>query len=213
MMISEVDKYLIDGCMRCEYGGTPDCKVNDWHRELKTLRMIVLETGLIEELKWGVPCYTYNKKNVLTVSALKNVATIGFFKGALLEDPHNLLQKPGPNSQPARYIKFTSVDQIIEVEHFLKEYIQNAIEVEKAGLQVKFKKNPEPIPNELQQKLDDDPVFKSAFETLTPGRQRGYIIYFSQPKKPETRIGRIEKSVPNILNGVGLHDKYTSGKK
>lgn len=95
----------------------------------------------------------------------------------------------------------------------MKEYIQNAIEVEKAGLQVEFKKNPEPVPDELQQKLDDDPVFKNAFESLTPGRQRGYIIYFSQPKKPETRIGRIEKSVPNILNGVGLHDKYTSRKK
>ena len=184
-MIPEVDKYLIDGCMRCEYGGTPDCKVNDWIEELKTLRMIVLEAGLTEELKWGVPCYTHNKKNVLTVSALKDAATIGFFKGALLEDPHNLLQKPGPNSQSARYIKFASVDQIIEVEHFLKEYIQNAIEVEKAGLQVEFKKNPEPIPDELQQKLDDDPVFKSAFEILTPGRQRGYIIYFSQPKNPK----------------------------
>lgn len=212
-MIPEVDKYLIDGCMRCEYGGTPDCKVNDWIEELKTLRMIVLEAGLTEELKWGVPCYTHNKKNVLTVSALKDAATIGFFKGALLEDPHNLLQKPGPNSQSARYMKFTSTDQIIEAEHFLKEYIQKAIEVEKAGLQVEFKKNPEPIPDELQQKLDDDPVFKSAFVTLTPGRQRGYIIYFSQPKKPETRIGRIKKSVPNILNGVGLHDKYTSRKK
>ncbi len=153
--------------------------------------MIVLETGLTEELKWGTPCYTYNKKNVLMVSALKDAATISFFKGTLLENPHNLLKKPGPNSQSARYMKFTSVDQVLEVEHFLKEY----------------------IPEELQSKLDEDPVFKNAFESLTPGRQRGYIIYFSQSKKPETRISRIEKSVPNILNGIGLHDKYTSAKR
>lgn len=102
MMNPEVDKYLVDGCMRCEYGATPQCKVNDWQEELKTLRLIALETGLTEELKWGAPCYTYNNKNVLMVSALKDAATINFFKGALLEDPHNLLTKPGPNSQSAR---------------------------------------------------------------------------------------------------------------
>ncbi len=212
-MNPQIDKYLVDGCMRCEYGATSDCKVNDWQEELKTLRMIVLECGLTEELKWGAPCYTVDNKNVLMVSALKDAAVISFFKGVLIEDPHSLLTKPGPNSQSARYVKFTSLDQIIEVEHFLKEYIQAAIEIEKAGLQVEFKKNPEPIPEELQSKMDEDPMFKNAFESLTPGRQRGYIIHFSQPKQPKTRVARIEKFVPNILNGEGMHDKYQSRKK
>jgi uncharacterized protein YdeI (YjbR/CyaY-like superfamily) len=168
---------------------------------------------LTEELKWGVPCYTYQKKNIVIISALRNYCAFSFLKGVLLKDPHNLLEKPGLNSQSDRVIKFTSVQQIIELEDIIKSYVSEAIEVENAGLKVEFKKNPEPIPEELQQKFDEDPFSKTAFEELTPGRQRGYILHFSQPKQSKTRVARIEKCVPKILNGEGLHDKYSSKKK
>jgi uncharacterized protein YdeI (YjbR/CyaY-like superfamily) len=209
----KIDNYLAKGCGRCPLGGTSDCKVHLWPEEIKILRTILLDCGLTEELKWGVPCYTYEGKNIILVSALREYCAFSFFKGVLLKDSHNILEKPGPNSQSDRVIKFTSVQQIIELEDVLKAYILEAIEVEKAGLKVKFKKNPEPIPVELQQKLDEDPFFKTAFEELTPGRQRGYIIYFSQAKQSKTRVTRIEKCTPKILNGEGLHDKYSSKKK
>lgn len=207
-MNPNIDKYLEDGCMRCKYGATPNCKVRNWQDELKKLRSIVLDCGLTEELKWGVPCYTYNGKNVLMVSALKDCSLISFFKGSLLKDADGILVKPGENSQAARYVKFTDVKEIENMENSLKACIYEAVEVEKAGLEVQFKKNPEPVPNELQQKLDNDPVFKNAFEKLTPGRQRGYILYFTQPKQSKTRESRIEKSIGKILNGEGLHDNY-----
>lgn len=212
-MNSKVDNYLAVGCGRCPLGGTSDCKVHQWPEELKKLRAILLDCGLTEELKWGVPCYTYQNKNIVLISALRAYCSFSFFKGVLLKDPHNILEKPGKNSQSDRVIKFTSVQQVIELEDILKAYILEAIEVEKAGLKVEFQKNPEPIPEELQQKFYEDPFFKTAFEELTPGRQRGYIIYFSQPKQPKTRVNRIEKCVPKILNGEGLHDKYSSKKK
>lgn len=207
-MNPKVDQYLAEGCGRCSLGGTPACKVHTWPEELKRLRAIVLDCGLMEELKWGVPCYTYEGQNVLLVSAFKEFAALSFFKGALLNDPHQLLVKPGENSQASRYLKFTSVEEIDEQESILKAYVLEAVKVEKAGLKVEFKKNPEPVPEELQQKLDEDPFFRTAFEELTPGRQRGYIIYFSQAKQSKTRVSRIEKCVPKILNGEGLHDKY-----
>jgi uncharacterized protein YdeI (YjbR/CyaY-like superfamily) len=206
----KVDTYLRDGCGRCPLGGTPDCKVHNWPNELKQLRILVLDCGLTEELKWGVPCYTHQNKNILLVSAFKDYCAISFFKGSLLNDEHGLLVKPGENSQASRYIKFTDVQQIVKLEAVLKAYIFEAIEVEKAGLKVEFKKEPEPLPEELEKILNEDPLLKSAFESLTPGRQRGYILYFSQPKKSDTRISRIKKYIPMILNGVGLHDKYKS---
>ena len=207
-MNPEVDKYLIDGCMRCKFGGTPECKVNNWQEELKALRMIVQDCGLTEELKWGVPCYTFQQSNVLIVSALKEYCAISFFKGVLLTDTHGILQKPGENSQSARVIKFTNVREIVEVEPILKTHIYEAIEVERANLKVKFKKNPEPIPEEFQQRLYEDPALKAAFESLTPGRQRGYILHFSQPKQSKTRESRIEKCIPKIFEGIGLNDHY-----
>lgn len=212
-MNPKVDNYLEQGCLRCELGGTPDCKVHTWTAELQKLRAIVLNCGLTEELKWGVPCYTFNDSNVLTVSALKNYSVISFFKGVLLKDAKDILEMPGPNSQSARYIKFVDAKRIPEMEAVIKAYIYEAIEVEKAGLKVNFKKNPEPIPAELEQKFEEDPVLKSAFESLTPGRQRGYILYFSQPKQSKTRESRIKKCTGKILNGEGLHDKYNSRKK
>ena len=206
MMNPQVDKYLIDGCMRCKYGGTPQCKVHNWREELEMLRQIVLETGLTEEIKWGAPVYTHKGKNIVSVGALKESANIGFFKGVLLTDKHKILQQQG-NLQSDRIIKFTNVKDIEKVKDVLKEYVLEAIEIEESGKKVEFKKNPEPIPDELLQAFEQNPAFKKAFYSLTPGRQRGYIIYFSQAKQSKTRISRIEKYKEYILNGIGLNDK------
>lgn len=208
MMNPQVDKYLIDGCMRCKYGGTPQCKVHNWREELEMLRQIVLETGLTEEIKWGAPVYTHKGKNIVSVVALKESANIGFFKGVLLTDKHKILQQQG-NLQSDRIIIFTNVKDIEKVKDVLKEYVLEAIEIEESGKKVEFKKNPEPIPNELLEAFEQDPAFKKAFYALTAGRQRGYIIHFSQPKQSQTRIGRIEKYKEQIFNGIGLNDKYS----
>lgn len=211
-MNKSADHYFIEGCGRCPLGGTPDCKVHRWTTELRLLRKIVLESGLTEESKWGVPCYTFQNKNVVMVSAFKEYCSISFFKGSLLSDSKSLLEKPGPNSQAARIFKFKSTTEILKIEKEIKAYIFEAIEVERAGLKVSFKKSPEPIPEELASIFAEDAVLKTAFEALTPGRQRGYILYFSQPKQSKTRMSRIEKCTPMILNGIGLHDKYKSMK-
>ena len=207
IMIPEVDHYLAQGCMRCPLGGTPECKVHDWQDELKELRRIVLESGLTEELKWKIPCYTFEGSNVALVSAFKEYASLSFFKGVLLKDELGLLTQPGPNSQAVRQFKFTDVNTIIELEAVIKAAIQEAIEVEKAGLQVELKKNPEPLPDELQAFFDEDPAFQAAFEALTPGRQRGYILFFSGAKQSQTRTSRIEKYLPQIMAGKGMQDR------
>jgi len=201
-----VDKYLIDGCMRCPYGGTPQCKVNNWRAELALLRQIVLETGLQEALKWGAPVYTHEGKNIVSVTALKESATIGFFKGVLLTDNHNILQQQG-NLQSGRIIRFTNARDIEQARDLLKAYILEAIDIEASGQKVAFKKNPEPVPAELLLEFERDPAFKKAFYALTPGRQRGYIIYFSQPKQEKTRLKRIEQYKAQIMNGIGLQDR------
>jgi len=194
--------------MRCKLGGTPKCKVHNWRAELEALRQLVLECNLDEEVKWGVPCYTFENKNIVMISALKEYCCLSFLKGVLIEDHLNLLTKPGENSQVARYIKFTSVQQILDQWELLKSYIQQAIAIEKTGQKVALKKNPEPIPDELQERFLEDPSLEKAFWALTPGRQRGYIIYFNQPKQAASRFNRIDKCKPKILNGEGLHDKY-----
>jgi uncharacterized protein YdeI (YjbR/CyaY-like superfamily) len=205
-MNPQVDKYLVDGCMRCAYGGTPQCKVNLWRDALEILRQLVLECGLTEEIKWGVPCYASDNKNIAMVSAFKDYASLGFFKGVLLKDPHNMLHQHGLYSQSARFFKFTTASQILPQQEIIKSYIFEAIAIEKSGGKVVFKKNPEPIPDELLQIFIEIPELKKAFFNLTPGRQRGYIIYFSQPKQPQTRINRIQKYTQQILNGAGLND-------
>lgn len=207
-----VDKYLIDGCMRCKYGATPACKVNDWKDELVALRHIALASGLSEELKWGVPCYSWEGKNVAIVSAFKEYAALSFFKGVLLDDPQQLLSQQGESSQSARLIKFTSLAQIEALQDVLQAYLHAAIAHEKAGTKVVFAQQPEPIPEELLQQFQEDPALEAAFFALTPGRQRGYIIHFSQPKRSETRHARIEKCKAQILQGIGFHDAYKAGK-
>lgn len=211
-MNKTVDNYFLQGCGRCSLGGTPDCKALRWIPELELLRNIVLDCGLTEECKWGVPCYTYQDGNVLLVSAFKDYCAISFFKGALLNDSNKSLEKPGERSQATRLLKFVSIKEIVKQESEIASYIYEAIEIEKAGLKVEFKKNPELIPTELEAHFEADPTFKAAFEILTPGRRRGYLIYFSTAKQSKTKVARIEKCIGKILNGEGLHDKYNRRK-
>ena len=208
-----VDNYLLQGCGRCAFGGTPDCKVHGWTAELSILRKIILDCGLKEELKWSVPTYTLDGKNVLMLSAFRDDCVLSFFKGSLIEDHKGILVKPGKHSQASRMIKVRSVTQIMKIQKEIKDCIIKAIDVEKRGLKVQFKKTPEPIPEELQIKFNEDPVLKSAFDSLTPGRQRGYIIYFSAPKQSKTRVSRIEKYTGKILNGEGMHDEYRRNRR
>ncbi|WP_164670153.1 YdeI/OmpD-associated family protein [Virgibacillus doumboii] len=178
-----------------------------WQEEFKKLRMIILDCGLTEELKWKLPCYMFQKRNIVIIQGFKEYFALMFFKGALLKDPNGILTKPGGNSQAQRQIRFTNVREVVEMEPILKAYINEAIEVEKAGLEVNFKKTAEyTIPEELQNKFDETPDLKTAFETLTPGRQRAYILYFSKAKKSETRESRVEKYMQQILDGKGLND-------
>lgn len=178
-----------------------------WKNEIETLRMIILECGLTEELKWGKPCYTFQNSNVVILQEFKEYCAMMFFKGALLKDPQGILVKPGENSHAARQIRFTHVKQLQELELTIKKYIQEAVEVEKAGLQVEEKKVSEyTMPKELLDKFEEIPKLKEAFESLTPGRQKAYILYFSKAKQSKTRQSRIEKYIPHILNGKGLND-------
>lgn len=206
-MTKDVETYFLDGCGRCSLGGTPECKVHRWQHELVALRRIVLESGLTEECKWGVPCYTYQGKNIVLVSAFKDNCFISFFKGALLQDEHGILTFAGKNSQVDKMIRFTNPEDILKMEEWIKAYIFEAIEVEKAGLKVQ-KSSTLDLPEELQHKFEEIPAFKAAFEALPPGKQRGYVLHFSQPKQSQTRSGRIEKCMPKIFNGEGLQDKY-----
>jgi len=179
-----------------------------WQEELKKLRMIVLDCQLTEEFKWGVPCYTYQKNNVVLIHVFKEYCALLFVKGALLNDANCILIQQTKNVQAARQVRFTNVQEIIEMETILKAYIYEAIEVEKAGLKVNFKKTIEFIvPEEFQYKLDEIPALKTAFYALTPGRQRAYILYFSAPKQSKTRESRVEKYIQQILNGKGLNDQ------
>lgn len=182
-------------------------KANQWKEEYEKLRNIVLDCELTEELKWRLPCYTFEKSNIVIIQNFKEYCALMFFKGALLKDANGILIKPGENSQAQRQIRFTNVQEIAEMEPILKAFIYEAIGVEKAGLKVNFKKTTEYIiPEELQNKFDEIPALKTAFEELTPGRQRQYILYFSQPKQSKTRESRVEKYMQHILDGKGLND-------
>lgn len=178
-----------------------------WKEEFVKLRKIILDCGLNEELKWKKPCYTFQNKNVVIIQGFKEYCALMFFKGALLTDPNHILIKPGDNSQAQQQIRFTNVQEIAKMETIIKSYIKEAIEIEKSGLVVEFKKTEDYyIPEELQNRFDEFPTFKTAFESLTPGRQRAYILYFSKPKQSKTRESRIEKYMQQILDGKGLND-------
>jgi uncharacterized protein YdeI (YjbR/CyaY-like superfamily) len=183
-------------------------KNKQWQAELKELRRIVLDYGLTEEVKWKHPCYTFQNSNIVLIHEFKEYCALLFLKGALLKDDSGILIQQTKNTQAARQIRFTHVDEIFEMEPLLKAYIQEAIDVEKAGLKVDFKKTSEfNMPEEFQHKLDENPALKTAFEALTPGRQRGYLLYFSGAKQSKTREARVEKCTPQILDGKGLNDR------
>jgi uncharacterized protein YdeI (YjbR/CyaY-like superfamily) len=171
------------------------------------LRAIVLDCHLAEELKWGVPCYTFQDKNIVLIHGFKEYCAILFVKGVLLKDARSILIQQTEHVQSARQVRFTNVQEIMELKATLKAYIYEAIEVEEAGLKVDLKKTSEyKVPEEFQSRLDESPALKTAFETLTPGRQRGYIFHFSQPRLSKTRTSRVEKAIPQILKGKGLDD-------
>ncbi|MBF2475403.1 YdeI/OmpD-associated family protein [Listeria seeligeri] len=182
-------------------------KPSKWQAEFTALRKIAIEFGLTEEFKWGKPCYALNGSNVFLIHGFKEYCALLFMKGALLGDPENILIQQTENVQAARQIRFTNLQQIIDMELVLKSYIQNAIDVETAGLKVEMKRDKEfPIPEELQTRFDELPAFKEAFEALTPGRQRAYLLYFGSPKQSKTRVSRIEKYQEQIFDGLGLND-------
>jgi len=182
-------------------------KTTRWQEEYGKLRIICLDCGLTEELKWGCPCYSLNKKNIVLIHGFKGYCALMFFKGALLDDTNSVMTQQTKDVQSVRQMRFTSLMEIVDLEHVIKAYIFEAIEVEKAGLKVVLKTTADfDVPAEFQSKLDHIPALKAAFDALTPGRQRGYLFYFSQAKQSKTREARVEKYIPQILNGKGLED-------
>lgn len=182
-------------------------RAKNWQKEFGALREIALASNLTEDLKWGQPCYTLENANIVLIHGFKEYCAFLFFKGALLKDPNNILVQQTENVQAARQIRFTSVQQIEKMKNTLKAYIREAIEIEKSGLTVEFKKTDEfAVPEEFQRQLDETPGLKDAFEALTPGRQRGYLLHFSSAKQSKTREARIEKCIPMIFDGLGLND-------
>ena len=203
----DVDVFFVDGCGRCALGATPACKVNTWKEELALLRQILLQSGLTETRKWGVACYMHGANNVVLLGALKHCATLSFFKGALMTDPEKLLQKPGENSQAMRYLRFTSPGQVNDQRLHINAYLMEAVGIEEAGQKVSFKPPQEQVmPEELTNVLNNDPVLAAAFHKLTPGRRRGYILFFGAAKQPKTRLERISKCREKILQGKGMQD-------
>ena len=182
-------------------------KASQWQQEYEKLRMITLGCGLTEELKWGCPCYTFNDSNIVLIHGFKEYCALLFFKGALLKDPNGILIQQTENVQSARQLRFTSAEEITDKEQIIRAYIQEAVEVEKAGLKVTLKETKEfNVPEEFQTKLNENHALKTAFGALTPGRQRAYLFHFSQPKQSKTREARVEKFTPQILSGKGLDD-------
>ncbi len=181
--------------------------LDKWQDELIRLRELILDCGLNEDFKWMHPCYTFNGKNIVLIHGFKDYCAILFYKGALLKDPKNILMRQTENTQSARQIRFTNVSEIQNLESTIRDYVLEAIEIEKAGLKVKMKKTSDyEVPRELDQKFTESPRLKKAFKNLTPGRQKGYLLHFSQPLQAKTRISRIEKNTERILNGKGLND-------
>lgn len=182
-------------------------KAEKWKDEYELLRKICVDCGLTEELKWGCPCYTFQKKNIVLIHGFKEYCALLFHKGVLLKDPEDILIQQTENVQSARQLRFADVPEIVEMEHIIKAYIDEAVEVEKAGLKVDLKKTKEfDVPEEFQQKLNENPTLNTAFEALTPGRKRGYLLHFSGAKQSKTRMRRVEKYIPKILDGKGLQD-------
>jgi uncharacterized protein YdeI (YjbR/CyaY-like superfamily) len=182
-------------------------KTKQWQEEIESLRAVILHTRLEEDFKWGKPCYTYESGNIAIIQPFKKCLGLMFFKGALLKDQKGILIDNGPNSQSARRLEFTSLQEIAKLKSTIKAYIKEAIEVEKSGQKVELRKNPEPVPDELKEFFRKKPSLKKAFEALTPGRQRAYILHFSSARQAATRVSRIEKCIARILEGKGMNDR------
>jgi uncharacterized protein YdeI (YjbR/CyaY-like superfamily) len=207
MKNQQVDNYLIAGCGRCKLYNTPQCKVHRFTQELSLLREIILSTGLKEELKWGVPCYTFNSKNIILIGAFNDNCVISFLKGSLINDKYSLLQNSGENSHQDKVIRFSNLKQIEEIHEKLIYYINEAILIEKEGKKIKpFDSNTLVFPDLFIKKLNEDNALKTAFDSLTPGRKRSYHIFFTQAKQEKTLESRILKSIHNIINGKGLNE-------
>lgn len=182
-------------------------KAKNWQQEFEKLRTIILDCGLTEELKWGCPCYTYDKKNIVLIHGFKEYCAVLFFKGALLADPNGILIQQTENVQVPRQVRFTSLKEVVKLAPVLKKYVREAIEVEKLGLKPELKKTSEfSMPEEFERILKEDAALKRAFKELTPGRQRAYLLHFSSAKQSKTRVSRIEKAIPDIMEGKGLDD-------
>lgn len=177
-----------------------------WKDEMNALRAIILDCQLSEDFKWGKPCYSFDGKNIVIIQGFKEYFALLFFKGGIMKDSKQLLVKMGENTQAGRQMRFENVQDILDKKEIIKDYIFEAIEIEERGEKVEIKKEATPIPEEFQIKMDENPELKKAFETLTPGRQRAYLFHFSAPKQSKTRESRIEKSIPNILEGKGMND-------
>lgn len=203
----QVDQFLLEGCMRCPKGATPACKVHQWTPILEQLRQFLLETELVEERKWGMPTYTLNGKNVLMLAVFNESCALSFLKGILIEDPEGLLEFPGPSSQHAKFLRFTSNDQVTPRETWIRNFIRQAIDFEKKGTKVEApRQTGMEIPDELTEKFNEHEGLEKAFFALTPGRQRGYLIHFTGAKQSATKLSRIEKFVPKIMDGKGMLD-------
>ncbi len=207
MNTGDVDSYLRDGCGRCEHYRTPACKVHRFRGVLEALRALVLSRGLVEELKWGSPCYTLSGKNVVMVAAFKEYCALSFFKGAALVDHDGLLESPGPSSRFARLIKFRSADEVLARREQVERLIEQAMALERAGKKVEPTGALEPVPTELERRLKRDPALRKAFDALTPGRRRSHILHISGAKQSETRERRVDRCAPVILAGRGFNER------
>ena len=206
MMIKDPNDYFIDGCGRCSLHGTDQCKVRKWADPLVLLREIMLQSGLEEEAKWGQPTYTLKGKNVAMIYSFKDSCGISFFKGVLLQDDAKILVPAGSNSNVARHLKITSAAQVSELEPHIHAYIAEAIELEKSGAKVPKPTEREPMPETLAHWLENDPQLQTAWDLLTPGRQRSYILHVGSAKQEQTQLNRIEKCIPKIYAGKGFNE-------
>jgi uncharacterized protein YdeI (YjbR/CyaY-like superfamily) len=206
-MVTSVDAYMADGCGRCDYFATPQCKVREWQELLETLREVVLQSGLEEVVKWGSPCYMYENHNICMIGALRTHCSLSFFKGVLLTDVTEKLEFAGEHSRIAKFIRFNCVEEVTEYRPLIHEFIRQAVDIERQGLKPQLSAASPPMPEELLQMMNEDYLLRDAFYSLTPGRQRGYILFFSQAKQSATRRSRIESSRVKILQGKGLQDR------
>jgi len=208
-----VNEYLLEGCGRCPKGGTPNCTVHKWQPILVAMKALALECHLTEEVKWSLPCYTVNGKNVIMLASFIDYCSLMFMKGSLLQDPEYLLHRQTEYVTSGRQLRFTSMEEFMAQRHVAKAFILEAISVEKAGRKIEKREELGTIVEELSNAFEENGLFKKAFFKLTPGRQRAYLLHFAQPKQTATRISRIEKCIPMILRGEGLHDAYQSKNK